>query len=271
VSAALLRDVRECADAMDDINSDADELGPEISADGARLYFYSNRAGGLGEYDLWASERGAHGWSRPANLGSGVNTASNEYSPALTPDGARLFFASNRARPDEAPVPASADRWDATVRSERARHDYDLYVAEFTPNDTSGVPGEARLLTSLSTSADEGSPAVSPVGDFLYFASDRPGGSGGFDLYRSRLHASEPSVIESVGDAVNTAANELDPGLSAEGFRQRRDGAFDGSWDPQDRWSRLGGRVYQTAVCTLSLEVYYRYRPSEASRDSPLE
>jgi hypothetical protein len=40
---------------------------------------------------------------------------------------------------------------------------------------------------------------------------------------------------------------------------QRTDGCAAGSWDPQDRWSRLGGRHYQTAICALSLEVYYRY------------
>jgi len=44
---------------------------------------------------------------------------------------------------------------------------------------------------------------------------------------------------------------------------QHKDGHAKGSWDPQDPWSRLGGRVYQTAVCTLSLEVYYRYRLAE--------
>ncbi len=43
--------------------------------------------------------------------------------------------------------------------------------------------------------------------------------------------------------------------------RQRDDGLASGSWDPADRWSHIGGRVYQTALCTLSLEVYYRYLP----------
>jgi len=43
--------------------------------------------------------------------------------------------------------------------------------------------------------------------------------------------------------------------------QQRDDGLAAGSWDPADRWSRIGGRVYQTALCTLSLEVYYRYLP----------
>src|SRR5690606_12329854 len=43
--------------------------------------------------------------------------------------------------------------------------------------------------------------------------------------------------------------------------RQRRDGDAAGSWDPMDRWSRIGGRIYQTAICALTLEVYYRYLP----------
>jgi hypothetical protein len=238
--------------AIDDINSDADELGPEVSADGGRLYFYSNRAGGLGGYDLWVSQNRPDGWSSPVNLGSGVNTAANEYSPALTPDGSRLFFASNRVRPGETPLTATADRWDATVRHERARHDYDLYVAEFSRDDSSSVPRDARLLASISTTADEGSPAVSPVGDFLYFASDRPGGSGGFDLYRSRLRAGEPDAHESVGDAVNTAANELDPGLSAEGFRLyfSSDRSADGQSARQDYglWWTASREVYRDVM-----------------------
>ncbi|MHC5114899.1 MAG: hypothetical protein ACYTGP_10785, partial [Planctomycetota bacterium] len=34
-----------------------------------------------------------------------------------------------------------------------------------------------------------------------------------------------------------------------------------GSWPPNDKWSRSGGRIYQTAICCLTLEVYYRYLP----------
>ena len=36
---------------------------------------------------------------------------------------------------------------------------------------------------------------------------------------------------------------------------------LDGSWVPVDVWAKIGGRVYSTALCTLSLEVYYRYLP----------
>jgi hypothetical protein len=33
----------------------------------------------------------------------------------------------------------------------------------------------------------------------------------------------------------------------------------DGSWDPVDEWGHPGGRVYSTAICAMTLEVYYRF------------
>ncbi len=41
--------------------------------------------------------------------------------------------------------------------------------------------------------------------------------------------------------------------------RKAKDGCVHGSWDPIDRWGFEGGRVYATAINTLSLEVWYRY------------
>lgn len=43
---------------------------------------------------------------------------------------------------------------------------------------------------------------------------------------------------------------------------QHRDGAnknLYGSWDPIGAWGDEGGRVYSTAILTLTLEAYYRY------------
>lgn len=42
---------------------------------------------------------------------------------------------------------------------------------------------------------------------------------------------------------------------------QRKDGPMAGSWDTDTVWGGYGGRVYTTALATLSLEVYYRYLP----------
>jgi hypothetical protein len=43
--------------------------------------------------------------------------------------------------------------------------------------------------------------------------------------------------------------------------QQHADGRLAGSWDPEGKWATVGGRVYQTALCCLTLEVYYRYLP----------
>ena len=42
---------------------------------------------------------------------------------------------------------------------------------------------------------------------------------------------------------------------------QRRDGDFDGSWDPFPGHEKSSGRAYTTAVGAMCLEVYYRYLP----------
>jgi hypothetical protein len=38
-------------------------------------------------------------------------------------------------------------------------------------------------------------------------------------------------------------------------------GPYAGSWNPDNIWGGYGGRIYSTALATLSLEVYYRYLP----------
>jgi hypothetical protein len=67
------------------------------------------------------------------------------------------------------------------------------------------------------------------------------------------------ALFEHQGDAWARWNESLAPLLLKH---QRADGGAAGSWDPTDEYSRLGGRLYQTAVCTLSLEVYYRYSPA---------
>jgi tetratricopeptide (TPR) repeat protein len=52
--------------------------------------------------------------------------------------------------------------------------------------------------------------------------------------------------------------------------RQQHQGHLRGSWDPEGVLGRVGGRVYTTAISTLTLEVYYRYLPVYEGSD-PLE
>ena len=69
-----------------------------------------------------------------------------------------------------------------------------------------------------STSLDRG-PAISKDGLSLYFASSRPGGFGGEDIYVSQRETRDdewgPSM--NLGPIVNTADNEMVPAFSRDG------------------------------------------------------
>ncbi len=189
------------------LNSAGDEIDPHVSPDGRRLYFASDRPGGSGRFDLWVAALGEQGPGEPANLGALVNGAGNECGPALDPAGSVLYFASDRARASET-VGAEA----AVPDGAKERRDFDIYSSRLD------VPGPAEAVAGLNSPSQETTPAVSPAGDFVYFASDRPGGPGGFDLYRARRVRGDHTPPENLGLPVNTPEDELDPEVVLEGF-----------------------------------------------------
>src|SRR5579859_7594164 len=111
--------------AVDAVNGPFDALGPRVTADGNFLLFYSNRPGGFGGYDIWAAPRTEKGWGEPFNLGPEVNSEFNEFNPDPTPDGKKLFFATNRASAKR----EQHEAWRSTIR-ETVSSDYDLWRAD---------------------------------------------------------------------------------------------------------------------------------------------
>jgi len=190
------------------VNTDADEIGAAFSSDGSRLYFASNRAGGYGGFDIWMVSRSSGAtWSKPVRLENSVNTRASEYAPAVSPDGSTLVFATDRRA--AAPAPA-----DIALPPEHA--DFNIFAGPLTQD---GAPANKPApLAALNSTSQEASPAFSPAGDFLYFASNRIGGLGGFDIYRSRVvrGAYQPPVLLARG--VNTPADEIDPAVGLGGF-----------------------------------------------------
>ncbi len=77
------------------INSEARETQPCISADGKTLFFSSNRKGGYGKSDLYRSTYVNNGWTTPVNLGDKINSKGEEESPYIHPDGNSLYFISS--------------------------------------------------------------------------------------------------------------------------------------------------------------------------------
>ncbi len=193
--------------ALAALNTLDNEQSPRLSPDGAWLYFASDRPGGEGGLDLWSAPRTDMGWGEPVNLGASVNSHYNDAQPTLDPSDNTLWFASDRPW-----VPESLAVQGETTTRDEVPLNFDLYSVRRT-----GGPAAVRDAV-LSSPADDVSPAFSPVGDFLYFASSRVGGAGGLDLYRARMTDGAPSPARSLGRPVNTDGDEFDPAPASEGF-----------------------------------------------------
>ena len=84
------------------VNTVGREFDPFIAPDESYLIFASARPGGLGNADLYVSVRHPDGsWGEPVNLGPGVNSATGDYTPMLSPDGRYLFFTSGAVGSDD--------------------------------------------------------------------------------------------------------------------------------------------------------------------------
>jgi Tol biopolymer transport system component len=72
----------------------ANDIQPNVRADGLEVVLSSNRAGTLGGQDLWVATRSSLDapWSTPVNLGAAANTAAGETRPSFSGDGTELLF-----------------------------------------------------------------------------------------------------------------------------------------------------------------------------------
>lgn len=209
------------------VNTEANELGPALSRTGDLLLFYSNRPGGHGGYDVWVSRRRYGEWEPPVVLDESVNSPYDEFDPTFDHGDRRVAFASNR--PVEAPPVQMEQPWLTTLRDRAERRMFNIYRADLVDIDDDGFPrfATAEPWHELNSPFDDGQPAFSPHGDFVYFSSNRPGGPGGFDIYRMRLTPPDPAGPRALPAPVNTAADEMDPALWHEGhslvFSSNRD------------------------------------------------
>lgn len=150
------------------INSDLNEGTCTISADGRKLIFTSciGRQG-FGSCDLYESVRVGDEWTRPRNLGPGVNSAEWESQPSLSADGRTLYFISDRR--------GGVGRRDIWVS-------YLNDKGEWTRAKNVGKP--------VNTIYDEISPFIHVNNRVLYFASNGLVGFGGYDIFFSERDTS---------------------------------------------------------------------------------
>ena len=226
------------------LNTAALEGCPFVAQRGDVLYFASNRAGGLGNLDIWYAVRGENGaWGDPVNF-TEVNSPANELCPMAHRNGKTFLFVSARAGgcggDDLYATRLHATRgWAAptnlgcTVNSTANEASPSLLETELYFSSTisgglgdiyvspfDGVSFGARLLASgLNTAQNDFRPNLRRDGLEIFFDSDRPGGIGGLDLWTStRASTSDPwSTPTNLGSDVNSSVNDLRASLSWDG------------------------------------------------------
>jgi hypothetical protein len=152
---------------------------------------------GFNIYQIFETRHTADGrWSAPV-LPAFAGSWSNA-DPHYTQDGRRLYFISNRPGPGASGPQGTYDIW--TVSRDEA--------------GAWGAP-EPLLAPVNLPGVDEWSPSVAANGD-LYFGAERPGGRGGVDLWVARRADSGYTVVENLGDSINTAGSEVEPWIAPD-------------------------------------------------------
>jgi outer membrane protein OmpA-like peptidoglycan-associated protein len=153
------------------INTPAYEGMPSLSPDNRELYFVSDREGGFGGYDIWISRFENGLWQLPVNAGPNINTSGNETAPYINVDNQTFYFTS--------------DGWPGMGGT-------DIFMSRKINDST--FTRAANLGYPINTAFDEKSECVTLDGKKLYFASDRVGPAGNYDLYETALAGNEKPI-----------------------------------------------------------------------------
>jgi outer membrane protein OmpA-like peptidoglycan-associated protein len=174
-----------------EINTSDDEYMPAITADENTLIF--TRKINNNE-DFYKSEKLNGKWQTATYLSSNINTPQyNEGSQSISLDGKVLFF-------------TGCNRPDGLGRC-------DIYISTKKGDDWS-KPFD--IAPPVNTSGWESQPSISADGRTLYFVSNRKGGYGGYDIWKSNLTEKGWTNPENLGPNINTAFDEQSPFIHAD-------------------------------------------------------
>jgi outer membrane protein OmpA-like peptidoglycan-associated protein len=173
------------------INSSDNDFAPLLLGNGRIMYFTSDRDG---DQNIYSTVQGGGNWEAPQVLGPELNSSGDEGGATITPDGHWMVF-------------TACDRDDGFG-------DCDLYIAEYT----GGSWGSVRNLgPNVNSPFWDSQPSISSDGLMLFFVSERPGGSGGTDVWMSnRSYGGQWNPAVNLGRMINTSGDETSPFISAD-------------------------------------------------------
>ena len=169
-----------------EINTADDEYLPVATADESMLIF--TRKINNNE-DFYKSIKADNKWQNATYLSDQINTPEyNEGAESISQDGKYLFF-------------TGCNRPDGLGRC-------DIYISQKKGDDW-GKPFD--LSPPVNTPGWESQPSISADGRTLFFVSNRKGGYGGYDIWKSALSSKGWGEPENLGPNINTSFDEQSP------------------------------------------------------------
>ncbi len=146
--------------------------------------------------DIYISFREGQKWSTPHSLSDNINTHGNEGTCAVSGDGRTLIFTSCLGR--------------------EGYGSCDLFVSIKEGENWSEPQNMGPMINSGGWDSQ---PSLSADGRTLYFISDRQGGYGKRDIWKSHKRGGEWTKAQNVGNTINTRADEVSPFIHVSGER----------------------------------------------------
>ena len=144
---------------------------------------------GMKKSDIWTASKNERGeWQRPEPVEGELNSEVEEGIVSFSPDGATMYLTRARREPN-------------------ANTGVEIYTSQRSDASWSKP---VKFEITADTISSYGHPAVSPDGQWLYFASDMPGGQGGKDIWRINL-VDKIGSLENLGEWINTPGDEVFP------------------------------------------------------------
>lgn len=196
-------------------NTGNDEFSPSYF--GSKVIFVSNRPnqGALFQktygwtetpyLDLYEADAKAGRFENIQALQQ-LNTAYHEGPVAVTADGKRMYLTVNALSESGKPLRGA----EKTTRLQIAMSNKITVNGEVTWSKPEPLTFNDPDFSCLH-------PTLSADGRYLFFASDRPGGYGGMDIWYCENYLLSWSAPKNLGPAVNTEGDEIFPFLNAQG------------------------------------------------------
>ena len=185
------------------INSEYDEYLPAVVADESEIIFTVMRPRDNNtqcafcqmEEDFYASKRENGEWKPRYKLDYPINTGYNEGAQCISPDGKYLFY--------------------TICNTDFGNGSCDLYWSKRIGNRWSRP---RNFDAPVCTKFWESQPSIAPDGKTIYFASNRPGGFGKMDIWKTTMTEEGLfSVPENLGKNINTEGDDSAPFIHADG------------------------------------------------------